>query len=185
MGQTGAQKLTIRTARGLLLAENRDGQIWVNMGAPVLDWHSIPLAHACDTLHLPLPGDPAGVGMGNPHCVFFVADADTAPVAEHGAQVEHDPLFPEATNVEFASVVAPDHLRLRVWERGTGITLACGSGACATRNRRPFARPDRAASDHHRRWRRADGRLARGWRLADRARRHGFHPATLAAGFGA
>ncbi|KPP90841.1 MAG: diaminopimelate epimerase DapF [Roseibaca calidilacus] len=132
MGQTGAQKLTIRTARGLLLAENRDGQIWVNMGAPVLDWHSIPLAHACDTLHLPLPGDPAGVGMGNPHCVFFVADADTAPVAEHGAQVEHDPLFPEATNVEFASVVAPDHLRLRVWERGTGITLACGSGACAT-----------------------------------------------------
>ena len=132
MGQTGAQSLSIRTARGLLLAEDRDGQIWVNMGAPVLDWQAIPLAQDCDTLHLPLPGDPAGVGMGNPHCVFFVTDADAAPVADQGPVIEHDPLFPEATNVEFASLTAPDHLRLRVWERGTGITLACGSGACAT-----------------------------------------------------
>ncbi len=132
MGQTGAQTLTIRTARGLLRAEDRDGQIWVNMGAPVLEWQGIPLARDCDTLHLPLSGDPAGVGMGNPHCVFFVPDAEAAPVATHGPVVEHDPLFPDATNVEFASLVAPDHLRLRVWERGTGITLACGSGACAT-----------------------------------------------------
>lgn len=132
MAETGATTLTIRTARGLLHAEDRDGQIWVNMGAPVLDWHSIPLARDVDVVNLPLPGNPVAVGMGNPHCVFFPLDAESAPVAEHGAQVEHDPLFPEATNVEFASLVARDHLRLRVWERGTGITLACGSGACAT-----------------------------------------------------
>lgn len=132
MAETGATSLRLRTARGLLLAEDRGGQIWVNMGTPVLDWQGIPLARDCDTLHLPLPGDPAGVGMGNPHCVFFVDDAEAAPVALRGPEVEHDLLFPEATNVEFASLIAPDHLRLRVWERGTGITLACGSGACAT-----------------------------------------------------
>ncbi|MBN2759629.1 MAG: diaminopimelate epimerase [Rhodobacteraceae bacterium] len=132
MGETGAKSLTIRTARGLLFAEDRGGQIWVNMGAPVLDWRDIPLSRDCDIQHLPLPGDPVAVGMGNPHCVFFVEDAELAPVTDHGAQVEHDPLFPEATNVEFASMIGPDHLRLRVWERGTGITLACGSGACAT-----------------------------------------------------
>lgn len=132
MAETGASTLTIRTARGLLHAEDRDGQIWVNMGAPVLDWRSIPLARDVDVMNLPLPGNPVAVGMGNPHCVFFPLDAESAPVAEHGPLVEHDPLFPEATNVEFASLLAPDHVRLRVWERGTGITLACGSGACAT-----------------------------------------------------
>lgn len=132
MGQTGTKTLTIRTARGLLYAEDRGGQVWVNMGAPVLDWQDIPLSQACDIQHLPLPGDPVAIGMGNPHCVHFVADADAAPVATQGPVVEHDPLFPEATNVEFASLLGTDHLRLRVWERGTGITLACGSGACAT-----------------------------------------------------
>ncbi|SUZ31150.1 Diaminopimelate epimerase [Roseibaca ekhonensis] len=132
MAQCKATSLSIRTARGLLRAEDRDGQIWVNMGAPVLDWQGIPLARDCDTLHLPLSGDPTAVGMGNPHCVFFVPDAEAAPVASQGPLVEHDPLFPEATNVEFAALSAPNHLRLRVWERGTGITLACGSGACAT-----------------------------------------------------
>lgn len=132
MAETAQDRLTIRTARGVLLAERRGDQVWVNMGAPLLDWRDVPVARAVDLLHLPLPGDPVAVGMGNPHCVFFPMDAEFAPVAEHGAQVEHDPLFPEATNVEFASVLGPDHLRLRVWERGTGITLACGSGACAT-----------------------------------------------------
>lgn len=132
MAARGLDRLRIRTARGLLLAENRAGQIWVNMGAPILDWQGIPLAKDCDTAHLPIKGDPTGVGMGNPHCVFFVDDAEAAPVGTLGPEIEHHPLFPEATNVEFASLTAPDHLRLRVWERGTGITLACGSGACAT-----------------------------------------------------
>jgi len=71
------------------------------------------------------------VGMGNPHCVFFVPDAETVDVAGRGAALEHDPLFPDRTNVEFVTLTAPDRLRMRVWERGAGITLACGSGACA------------------------------------------------------
>jgi diaminopimelate epimerase len=132
MAARGLDRLRIRTARGVLLAELRGAQVWVNMGAPLLDWREVPLARDVDLLHLPLVGAPVAVGMGNPHCVFFPMDAEFAPVAEQGAQVEHDPLFPEATNVEFASLLGKDHLRLRVWERGTGITLACGSGACAT-----------------------------------------------------
>ena len=131
MAETGADRLEIVTARGALRAERRAGAIWVNMGAPITDWQAIPLARAIDPAHLPLPGDPAAVGMGNPHCVFFLDDAEAAPVAERGPQVERDPLFPEGTNVEFASLLGPDRLRMRVWERGTGITLACGSGACA------------------------------------------------------
>ena len=131
MAESGTERLHMVTARGDLFSERRDGAIWVNMGPPLLDPAEIPLATGADPQRLPLPGDPVAVGMGNPHCVFFVADAEAEDVATRGAAVEHDPLFPEATNVEFASLIGPDHLRLRVWERGTGITLACGSGACA------------------------------------------------------
>jgi diaminopimelate epimerase len=131
MAETGADRLTLRTARGLLVAERRGGQLWVNMGPPILDWAGIPLARAVDPRHLPLAGDPVGVGMGNPHCVHFVPDAEAVDLFALGPQIEHDPLFPERTNVEFASLSAPGRLRLRVWERGAGITLACGSGACA------------------------------------------------------
>lgn len=133
MAETGKPRLTLRTARGLLSAEETaEGPIRVNMGQPQLDWAEIPLAQAADTLHLPMPGDPAAVGMGNPHCIFFVEDAGAVDLAARGPGLEHDPLFPERTNVEFASLLGPDRLRLRVWERGTGITLACGSGTCAT-----------------------------------------------------
>ncbi len=133
MTESGRAAVTIRTTRGVLTAERlSDGRTNVNMGPPVLDWQGIPLARAADTLHLPLPGDPAAVGMGNPHCIRFVPDAEAVDLAAVGPGHEHDPLFPEQTNVEFASAIAPDTLRLRVWERGTGITLACGSGACAT-----------------------------------------------------
>ncbi len=131
--QTGADVLSLRTMRGRLVAvRGPDGLVSVNMGQPQRDWAEVPLARPVDTLHLPLPGDPVAVGMGNPHCVTFVADAEAVDLAARGVALEHDPLFPEGTNVEFASVTAPDRLRLRVWERGTGITLACGSGACAT-----------------------------------------------------
>ena len=102
---------------------------------PVLSrliWQEVPLARDVDMLLLPLLGDPVAVGMGNPHCVFMVNDVEGIDVAARGALVELDPLFPEATNVEFAEVRARDEVRMRVWERGTGITLACGSGACAT-----------------------------------------------------
>ena len=132
MAEGDTQRLHIVTARGDLWAEARAGAIWVNMGPPLLEPAAIPLAEGVDPRHLPLPDAPMAVGMGNPHCVYFVPDAAAVDLATRGLAVEHDPLFPQATNVEFASVIAPDHLRLRVWERGTGITLACGSGACAT-----------------------------------------------------
>ncbi|TVP71822.1 MAG: diaminopimelate epimerase [Rhodobacteraceae bacterium] len=132
MAELGRDSLRIRTARGLLHAEKRGAQVWVNMGAPILEWQGIPLAHAADLLHLPLPGDPVAVGMGNPHCIHFLPEVEGVALVTRGPEVEHDPLFPEATNVEFAALIGPDHLRLRVWERGTGITQACGSGACAT-----------------------------------------------------
>lgn len=133
MRQLGKGEVTIVTARGGLSAVRRgDGLVSVNMGHPQLHWDEVPLARAVDVQHLPLAGDPVAVGMGNPHAVFFVPDAEAVDVAGLGSKVEHDPLFPARTNVEFASVTGPDHLRMRVWERGTGITLACGSGACAT-----------------------------------------------------
>jgi diaminopimelate epimerase len=131
MARTGADHLTIRTQRGLLHARRDGEQVWVNMGPPILDWAGIPLARDLDPLHLPLPGDPSAVGMGNPHCVHIVPDATAVDLETLGPRVEHDPLFPARTNVEFISLTAPDRLRMRVWERGTGITLACGSGACA------------------------------------------------------
>ena len=133
MTEAGKSRVTLRTDHGLLIGEDAgNGLTRVNLGAPQLDWQSLPLAHAADPLHLPLAGDPVGVGMGNPHCVFFVPDAEAVALTEIGPQIEHDPLFPERTNVEFAGLIGPDHLRMRVWERGAGVTLACGSGTCAT-----------------------------------------------------
>ena len=133
MRETGKDTATLLTERGQLAARRRaDGLVSVNMGLPQLDWTEVPLARASDLLHLPLPGDPVAVGMGNPHCVFFVPDAEAVDVATEGKRFEHDPLFPMRTNVEFATLSGPDRLRMRVWERDTGITLACGSGACAT-----------------------------------------------------
>jgi diaminopimelate epimerase len=129
----GIDGVSLVTTRGGLQAVRLpDGRVSVNMGAPQLDWAEVPLSRAVDTLHLPLAGDPVAVGMGNPHCVFFVPDAEAVDLPSVGPVWEHDPLFPQRTNVEFASVLGPDRLRMRVWERGAGITLACGSGACAT-----------------------------------------------------
>jgi diaminopimelate epimerase len=133
MQELGVDRVTLTTARGGLVAQRaEDGRVWVNMGQPQLDWQSIPLSREVDHLHLPLPSDPVAVGMGNPHCVHFVEDAGAVDLGGLGPQIEHDPLFPQRTNVEFASLISPCRIRLRVWERGTGITLACGSGACAT-----------------------------------------------------
>lgn len=132
LDQLDQDSITIRTSRGILHARADGDQIAVNMGHPQTLWNEVPVAEPVDTAHLPLDGDPFAVGMGNPHCVFFVDDADSVNVAGRGAQIEHHPLFPERTNVEFASIRANDEIRMRVWERGAGITLACGSGACAT-----------------------------------------------------
>ncbi len=130
--QTGTSALTIRTARGTLEARLEHGEVTVNMGPPQLAAADQALAPGIDPAHLPLDGDPMAVGMGNPHAVFFVDDAEGVDVAGIGPRIETDPLFPNRTNVEFAEVRSRDEIRMRVWERGTGITLACGSGACAT-----------------------------------------------------
>ena len=131
-GETARRAQVIRTVAGNLPSEVlSDGRVCVDMGPARLDWADIPLARPMDTLHLDLPGDPAGASMGNPHATFFVADVEHHPVSELGPRLEHDTLFPERANIGFAQVLAPDRIRLRVWERGAGLTLACGSGACA------------------------------------------------------
>lgn len=131
MAQSGATHLRIATARGALIAQSSDQGIRINMGAPLLEWRDIPLSQAVDPMALPIEGAPVAVGMGNPHAVFFVDDAAGTDPAQRGPVIENDPLFPEGTNVEFATVTGSDRIRMRVWERGAGITRACGSGACA------------------------------------------------------
>lgn len=136
MGETGRDKVVIETLAGHLPAIAADAnQITVDMGPANLEWQEIPLAEERDTLHLgiglgPLQ-DPVGVNMGNPHAVFFVEDADSIDLAALGPTLEHDPLLPERANISVVSLSGPNQLRQRVWERGAGITLACGSGACA------------------------------------------------------
>ena len=116
------------------------------MGKPRLEWDKLPLAQKMDTLHLDLNlemlSDPVGVSMGNPHAVFFVPDISTIPLERLGPILENHKLFPERANIGIAQVVKPDHILLRVWERGAGETLACGTGACAAlvaANRRGLA----------------------------------------------
>ena len=128
--------VTIRTTAGLLDARLIDGGASVDMGAPRFEWDAIPLAYAMDTLTMPaswedLPA-PAAVNVGNPHIIFFVEDLDAVPVERLGPLIEQDPLFPQRVNVNFAQVVGENHIRLIVWERGAGLTRACGTGACAT-----------------------------------------------------
>ena len=132
MDETGQGALTIRTERGLLACEDAGhGMTRVNMGQPDTEWRAVPLSREVDTLHLPIEGDPVATGMGNPHCTFFVEDAEAVDLARRGPVLENHLLFPERTNVQFASVTGRDRLRMRVWERGTGITLASGSSSCA------------------------------------------------------
>jgi len=131
-----ADHVVIGTESGLRDAEKTpDGQISVDMGRALFDWRDIPLAEATDSNH---PGisegplsDGCAVGMGNPHLVFFVDDAEAVALEKLGPKLERHPLFPERTNVEIVEMLSPDKLRLRVWERGAGITNACGTGACA------------------------------------------------------
>lgn len=137
LAESGAARLVIETGAGRLEATPAEaGEFTVDMGPARLDWHDIPLAHESNTLHLDIAlgplEDPAAVNMGNPHCIFFVDDAEDIELATFGPQIEHHPLFPERTNVEVATVIDRGRIRLRVWERGAGITFACGSGACAT-----------------------------------------------------
>ncbi len=133
MAESGAAVLELRTGRGVLRAEDAgDGLTRVNMGPPELSWDAVPLAREMALDPLPLEGAPAAIGMGNPHCVFVVPDVAAVDLAAAGPRFEHHPLFPERTNVEFVEVIDRATIRMRVWERGGMITLACGSGACAS-----------------------------------------------------
>ena len=126
----------IETLGGLLQSTPTAAGISVDMGVPRFEWDAIPLAYAMDTLTMPVGweelGAPTAVNVGNPHVIFFVPDCDAVPMERLGPIIEHDPLFPARINVNVATIVARDHIRLRVWERGAGLTLACGTGACAT-----------------------------------------------------
>jgi diaminopimelate epimerase len=135
-GETGRRRLTIRTISGDLPAETHpDGSVTVDMGPARLGWRDIPLGFPADTLHLPLSegpvADPAACSMGNPHATFFVPELAALPIEAIGPLLEHAAIFPDRANIGFVQVLAPDRIRLRVWERGAGLTLACGSGACA------------------------------------------------------
>ncbi|MFC3612530.1 diaminopimelate epimerase [Lutimaribacter marinistellae] len=132
MDETGAKNIRLSTDRGQLVAQDAgDGLVSVNMGHPQLTWQDIPLAEEVDTLELPIEGAPVATGMGNPHCTFFVEDAEAIPLEEFGSRYETHPLYPKRTNVQIAQVTGPDRIRMRVWERGVGITLASGSSSCA------------------------------------------------------
>jgi diaminopimelate epimerase len=136
MAEGARDRVRLDTAAGVREAEGLDdGRIAVDMGAPGTDWRDIPLAGPADTLHLDLAAgplsDPVAVNMGNPHAVFFVADAETVDLAALGPALEHHRMFPERANIEIAQVIDRQTIRLRVWERGAGITQACATGACA------------------------------------------------------
>ena len=141
MDEHKSNDVTVQTISGLLesrkigLGVNGLPVIAVDMGPARLDWREIPVREACDTNHLPVGlgplQDPVGTNMGNPHATFFVDDAAAIALAELGPKLEHDAFFPERANIGVAQIVGKDKLRLRVWERGAGETLACGSGACA------------------------------------------------------
>ena len=126
----------VETRGGLLSVMPSEDGVLVDMGAPRFEWQAIPLAYAMDTQAMPLAWDtleqPTAVNVGNPHAVFFVANCDAIDLAALGPVIEHDPVFHERVNVNVATVTARDALRLRVWERGAGLTRACGTGACAT-----------------------------------------------------
>ncbi len=141
LGETNKTSVTLSTSGGLLsCTREADGRIMVDMGEPKLEWQDIPLAERMDTRTLdiqmgpidaPVLVGPSAVNMGNPHCIFFVADAEAHDLKKIGPMLEHHPLFPEKANISLAQVKGKGEVRLRVWERGAGLTLACGSAACA------------------------------------------------------
>ena len=117
--------------KSLKAKRETDGSVSVNMGLPEIEWQKIPLLEDVDTLFLPIPGKPTATSMGNPHCSFFVDNLDQVKIEAEGSEIENHPLFPQKTNVQFVSLISKDRLRVRVWERGVGVTKASGSSACA------------------------------------------------------
>ena len=162
LDESGQDRVVLETDAGPLAAcESGDGRVRVDMGSARLDWREIPLASAMDTLHVAVGAGPladaVAVNMGNPHAVFFVDDAEAVPLDELGPRLETDPLFPERANIGVAQRMTEDRIRLRVWERGAGLTRACGTGACAAAV--AGARRGLTGAQRHRRPRR--------WRIGD------------------
>lgn len=136
MQEKGADTASIETRAGIRTGRRAaDGGVTVNMGAPRFDWTEIPLSESRNTQHLGLEEgllrDPVAISMGNPHAIFFVRDLAHIRMGEWGPKLERNPLFKEGANISAVQVLAPDHLKMVVWERGTGLTMACGSAACA------------------------------------------------------
>lgn len=141
MQESGGEEATVETVAGLLASRDAGEQlVTVDMGSPLLRWEEIPLSERMDTRGIDLkigPIDdpylqlPGAVNMGNPHIVFFVPNLDEVDVAAAGSLVENHPIFPEGVNVGFAQILDADNMRLRTWERGVGLTKACGSNICA------------------------------------------------------
>ena len=141
MRDAETDRCVVETNDGLLRC-TRAGEfsIAVDMGPPKLEWQQIPLKEVMHTHHIdvklgpidnPILSNPGAVNMGNPHCVFFVDEFETVKPHLAGPMIEFHPLFPEQANIGFAKVETEDRIRLKVWERGVGMTLACGTGACA------------------------------------------------------
>jgi len=140
MDESGRRSVSLETDGGALTCTDNAGLVTVDMGAPRFGWRDIPLSEERDTNCFAIEAiemdfeplrQAAAVNVGNPHCVLFVPDAEKAPVDAIGPMIEAHPLFPSRTNVEFVQVLSSDQLRMRVWERGAGMTRACGTGACA------------------------------------------------------
>jgi diaminopimelate epimerase len=139
--ERGEPKVSIETESGMLSAAvNGDGSVTIDMGAPRFAWNEIPLSEpAPDTRRIDLqigPEDPvlrspSVVNVGNPHCLFFVDDVKAHDLARFGPMLEHHPLFPERANISLVQVLGPDAIKVRTWERGAGLTRACGTAACA------------------------------------------------------
>jgi diaminopimelate epimerase len=135
MNESGTDQAIIETEAGILLGVGTPEGITVDLDEPRIKWRDIPLSDDFDTLHLPLESGavsgPAACSMGNPHATFFVDDVEEIDITAIGPALEHDPIFPERANIGFAQVIAADRARLRVWERGAGLTSACATGSCA------------------------------------------------------
>ena len=135
MEESGEDRARIETEAGVLAAQRKDGGVMLDIGPARFEWRDIPLSEAADTLHLPIEmgplRDPAACSMGNPHATFFVDDAEAVDLEALGPALEHHEMFPERANIGIAQVIGPGEIRLRVWERGAGVTRACGTGASA------------------------------------------------------
>lgn len=136
VGLLERRPLQIETAGGIVSARPDSAGVSVDMGVPRFEWAAIPLTYPMDTAVMPVGWDslnaPSAVNVGNPHIVFFVPDVSTVPLEALGPHIERDGLFPAGVNVNVAQVVDDRSISLRVWERGAGLTRACGTGACAT-----------------------------------------------------